>query len=94
MISMPVVVSFRELREEAGLTQSELAEAAGVRQATVSEMERGLPRRIDLDVLERLADALAGALGRTVEPGELLAREKHAPQRTRREAPPKRGRRA
>lgn len=81
---MPVVVSFRELRERAGLTQSELAEAAEVRQATVSEMERGLPRRIDLDVLERIADALADALGEPVEPGALLAREKRAPERTRR----------
>jgi transcriptional regulator with XRE-family HTH domain len=86
---MAVVVSFRELREAAGFTQSELADAANVRQATVSEMERGLPRRIDLDVLERIADALGAKLRRIVEPGELLAREDRAPTRVRRAPPPK-----
>ena len=31
----------RKLREERGLTQSELGDAIGVRQSTVSEIERG-----------------------------------------------------
>ena len=48
----------RELREAAGLTQEELARRVGVRQATVSAMEQGAVRRVDLDVIERLAGAL------------------------------------
>jgi putative transcriptional regulator len=65
----PIRISLREARERANLTQMELAERAGVRQATISEMERGLTTRVDLDVLDRIC----GALG--VEPGSLLVRE-------------------
>jgi putative transcriptional regulator len=65
----PISVTLKEARKEAGLTQSELAEKAGVRQATISELETGNTRRVDLDVLDRLCDALG------VEPGELLKRE-------------------
>jgi putative transcriptional regulator len=64
----PVRIRLRELREAQGLTQQALAERAGVRQATVSQIESGTSR-VDLDVLERLADALGK------EPGELLVRE-------------------
>jgi putative transcriptional regulator len=51
------------------MTQLQLAEKAGVRQATISELETGKTRRVDLDVLDRLCDALG------VEPGDLLERE-------------------
>lgn len=64
----PVRIRLRELREAQGLTQQALAERTGVRQATVSQIESGTSR-VDLDVLERLADALGK------EPGELLVRE-------------------
>ena len=66
----------REHRERAGLSQAELAELAGVRQATISGIESGRTSRIDFAVL----DALCGALG--VEPGDILERE--PPQRRRR----------
>ena len=49
----------RALRARAGLTQSALAERLGVRQAVVSEYERGQRR---IDVLE--LRAIAVALGR------------------------------
>ena len=49
----------RTLREHAGLTQSALAQRLGVRQAVVSEYERGQRR---IDVLE--LRAIAVALGR------------------------------
>jgi transcriptional regulator with XRE-family HTH domain len=49
----------RRIRERAGLTQSALAERLGVRQAVVSEYERGQRR---IDVLE--LRAIAVALGR------------------------------
>lgn len=64
----PIAVRLREEREKAGLTQTELAEKAGVRQATISELETGKTRRVDLDVLDRLCGALR------LSPGDLLKR--------------------
>jgi DNA-binding Xre family transcriptional regulator len=49
-----------------GLSQLRLAEAAGVRQATISGLETGKIQRIELPMLDRIAAALR------VEPGELL----------------------
>jgi transcriptional regulator with XRE-family HTH domain len=57
----------RELREPLGLTQTELAERAGVRRATVNRIENAHITAIDLTVLEKLASALG------VEPGFLFA---------------------
>jgi transcriptional regulator with XRE-family HTH domain len=65
----PLRISLLDARKKAGLTQTELADKANVRQATISEIERGATSRIDLDVLDRLSAALG------VEPGELLERE-------------------
>lgn len=64
----PISIALREKRKERGMTQTELAEKAGVRQATISELETGETRRVDLDVLDRLCKALR------VEPGELIVR--------------------
>ena len=49
----------RRLRDEAGLTQEELAEAARVSPRTVSDLERGIHRSAQKDT----AGLLAGALG-------------------------------
>ena len=49
----------RQLREQAGLTQEELAEAAGVSAGSVSNLERGINRTAHKDT----AVLLAGALG-------------------------------
>ena len=49
----------RQLRDEAGLTQEELAEAARVSQRAVSDLERGINRTARKDT----AVLLAGALG-------------------------------
>ena len=65
----PIYVRLRKFREAAGLSQLALGELAGVRQATISELETGKTRRIDMDVLDRLCAAL------NVTPGELLERE-------------------
>ena len=62
----PLRLRIRELREAKNLSQERLAEMVGVRQATISDHERGKARRIDLDLLEDLAAALG------VEPGALL----------------------
>jgi transcriptional regulator with XRE-family HTH domain len=65
---MPLVLRVRELREALGLTQAELAERAGVRRATVNRIENAHITAIDLEVLEKLGDALR------VEPGFLIVR--------------------
>lgn len=54
----PLTIRLRELREAAGLSQLALAEAAGVRQATISALETGKARRIDFTTVERLGKAL------------------------------------
>ena len=48
----------RELRAEAGLTQEELAEAAGLSPRSVSDLERGIHRTARQDTARLLADAL------------------------------------
>lgn len=54
-----LVLRVREARLTAGLTQAQLAEKAGVRRATVSDLERRNPKSIDLETLERIGKALA-----------------------------------
>jgi len=58
----------RQLRDEAGLTQEELAEAAGVSRRAVSDLERGINRTAHKDT----AALLAGALGLDGRAGELF----------------------
>src|SRR5215469_12518307 len=58
----------RRLRDEAGLTQEELAEAARVSQRAVSDLERGINRTARKDT----ALLLAGALGLDGQAGELF----------------------
>jgi WD40 repeat protein/transcriptional regulator with XRE-family HTH domain len=48
----------RQLRAEAGLTQEELAQAAGLGLRTVSDLERGAHRTAQQDTARLLADAL------------------------------------
>jgi transcriptional regulator with XRE-family HTH domain len=70
--TMPVVLTLRALREKAGMTQAELAEAVGVRIATISDLERNVSRRIDLDMIEALCKALSAKLDDPVTPGDLF----------------------
>jgi transcriptional regulator with XRE-family HTH domain len=70
----PVTLTLRELREEAGLTQAELAELVSVRQATISNLETGVSSRIEFELLDSLCAVLSKRLSRAVEPGELLKR--------------------
>ncbi len=65
---MPPYLRIRELREARGWSQVELADRAGVRQATISAIERRTTRSVDFAVLEQLADALG------VDPGFLIVR--------------------
>src|SRR5512135_2693219 len=56
----------RQLRTEAGLTQEELAETAGISARTVSDLERGVNRTAHKDTAQLLAAAL-GLSGPTEE---------------------------
>jgi transcriptional regulator with XRE-family HTH domain len=49
----------RQLRKRAGLTQEELAEAAGLSTRSVSDMERGLTVTARRETVRLLADALS-----------------------------------
>ena len=52
---MEITIRVRELREQRGWSQSEVARRAGVRQATLSVMESGKSKGIDFETLKRLA---------------------------------------
>lgn len=54
----PIVLRIEELRSAKGWSQRELARRAGVRQATMSHLESGKAKELDLSVLERIAHAL------------------------------------
>ena len=80
----------RQLRDEAGLTQDELAEAAQVSQRAVSDLERGINRTARKDTAVLLAGALgldgqardlfvAAARGRAPAAEVLAARQAVAP---------------
>jgi transcriptional regulator with XRE-family HTH domain len=73
----PIVIRVKELRQARGWSQMLLAQRAGVRQASISLLESGRVRRLETDILERLA----GALG--VSPLELLGYERGSKQRRR-----------
>ena len=65
----PIVLRIKELRTVQGLTQKQLAERAKIRQATVSKLESGRVKLIDLEVLEKLAKAL------DCDPGYLIVKK-------------------
>lgn len=60
------------LRYEAGLAQHKLAETADISPSTLCQYESGTRRWPNPEIIRRLARALSAALGRTVEPEELL----------------------
>lgn len=75
----PIRITLREARKAKGLTQVELAELAGVRPATISDLEsrkrdRQARRLIDLDVIEKICRALG------MVPGDLLILEPEPPK--------------
>ena len=78
----PPVVAFagllRQLRTEAGLSQEELAEAAGVGVRTVSDLERGVALTARKDTARLLADALS-LTGAARASFEAVARGRAAP---------------
>ena len=67
----------RQLRAAAGLTQEELAEAAGLSPRSVSDLERGINRTARKDTAGLLADALG--LAEPARPLFVAAARGHAP---------------
>lgn len=62
----PIALRVRELRRVKAWSQAELARRAGIRPATLSDIENGRTKGIDFDTLERLADVLG------CDPGYLI----------------------
>lgn len=54
----PIVLRVKEARKRKGWTQAQLATKAGVRRATISQLESGRVQRVNLRVLEKVAKAL------------------------------------
>ncbi len=54
----PTTLHLREVRQAKGLSQVKLGRRAKVRQATISALESGRVRNLDLDILDRLAAVL------------------------------------
>jgi len=52
------MISIRELRLNKGMTQDELADVTGIKQATISDIERGKIKNPSVDTAIRLAKAL------------------------------------
>ncbi|MGG1644131.1 helix-turn-helix domain-containing protein [Paenibacillus sp. NRS-1782] len=51
-------IKLNEIMAQRGLTQMQLAELSGVRQAAISEMSRNIREQINLRTLIKIADAL------------------------------------
>ena len=66
----PISIRLKELRKARGWSQVELAERAGIRQGTISAIEKGETKGIDFATLEALADVFE------VDPAVLLKRVK------------------
>lgn len=65
----PIRLRVAELRKAKGWTQKELADRAGISRLTVIRVESDANRRLDYDVLEKLAEAFA------VDPAFLIVSE-------------------
>jgi DNA-binding Xre family transcriptional regulator len=64
-----------ELLDESGIGQSELARRADVSFATVHRLYQNATGQVSLETLDKIALALSEALGRAIEPGDLIERE-------------------
>jgi transcriptional regulator with XRE-family HTH domain len=78
---VPLAGLLRGLRAKAGLTQEELAEAAGLTSRAISDLERGVVAVPHKDTVRLLADALGLGGGARVE-FETAARGRALPGRS------------
>jgi len=65
--------AIKRLRTDAGLSQSELAERAGMHRTTMSEIERGVSN-LSVDLAHRVAHALGMSLSELCAEAELRRR--------------------
>ena len=65
----PLALRIKELRNAKGWSQRELARRAKVRQATVSHLESGNVKTVDLSILEKIAKVLG------CDPGYLIVKK-------------------
>lgn len=72
---VPVRFRLAALLEEAGLSQRQLAADSGVSPTIINRMANNLAGQVSLRTIDSLCIALSEAIGRQVEPGELLERE-------------------
>lgn len=71
---VPVRFRLDALLVEAGISQRELAARSGVSPAIINRMVNNLAVQVALKTLDSISAALSDAIGRTVEPGELIER--------------------
>jgi DNA-binding Xre family transcriptional regulator len=71
---LPTRFRLRELLDESGLSQRQLAQQAGVSLATVWGMMQNQTATVALRTLDAVSTVLSAALGRDVQPGDLLER--------------------
>jgi DNA-binding Xre family transcriptional regulator len=80
---VPVRFRLDTLLAESGLSQRELATRSGVSPTTINRMANNLTAQVSLGTLDSLSAALSEAIGRIVEPGELVEREPEPKRRGR-----------
>ena len=76
MVAMALELKLREIRKKTDWTQADLADAVGVRIATISDLENDNSRRIDFDLLEKLCKVLSAKTGETITPNDLFGQQK------------------
>lgn len=76
MTSMAFVLTLKALRTKAGMSQAALADAVGVRIATISDLENDNSRRIEFDLLESLCDVFSRKLKKKIQPNDLFKQVK------------------
>jgi putative transcriptional regulator len=69
---MPVEIRLKQVREQKGLSQYELAQKAAMSPQNIQKLEQGRAKGVQLDTLDKLCDALQ------CEIQELLVRVKNA----------------
>ncbi|MET3507639.1 helix-turn-helix domain-containing protein [Halalkalibacter oceani] len=57
-MAIKVEIRLKDVLESRGITQKELAQKTGIRPAAISSLVRGYIERLNIDHIERIAEAL------------------------------------
>ncbi len=68
MRPIPFALEVKTLRKERGWSQDYLCKRSKVPQKTISRLETGVERNIELETARRLAKALGGRISLTISP--------------------------